>query len=47
MFNHVVALTVASIIAFVAANIGDLMVLALFFADQPQQAESDRICRTF
>jgi hypothetical protein len=30
MFSHAVALTVASIIAFVAANIGDLIVLTLF-----------------
>jgi len=34
MFSHAVALTVASIIAFAAANIGDLIVLMLFFADQ-------------
>src|SRR6266851_3828577 len=32
MFSHAVALTVASIIAFAAANIGDLIVLMLFFA---------------
>src|SRR3989442_806509 len=34
MFSHAVALTVASLIAFAAANIGDLIVLMLFFADQ-------------
>jgi len=34
MFSHAVALTVASIIAFAATNIGDLIVLMLFFADQ-------------
>jgi cadmium resistance protein CadD (predicted permease) len=38
MFSHAVALTVASIIAFVAANIGDLIVLTLFFADQQFQS---------
>jgi cadmium resistance protein CadD (predicted permease) len=34
MFSHAVVLTVASICAFAAANIGDLIVLMLFFADQ-------------
>lgn len=34
MFSHAVALTVASIIAFAAANIDDLIVLTLFFADE-------------
>src|SRR5260370_33037225 len=34
MLSHGVALTVASIIEFAAANIGDLIVLMLFFADQ-------------
>ena len=31
--SHAIALTVASIIAFVAADIDDLIVLTLFFAD--------------
>src|SRR5260370_31173700 len=38
MFSHAVALTVASIIAFAAANIGDLIVLMLFFADHRFQS---------
>jgi cadmium resistance protein CadD (predicted permease) len=38
MFSHAVALTVASILAFAAANIGDLIVLMLFFADRHFQS---------
>jgi cadmium resistance protein CadD (predicted permease) len=38
MFSHAIALTVASIIAFAAANIGDLIVLTLFFADRHFQS---------
>lgn len=38
MFSHAVALTVASILAFAAANIDDLIVLMLFFADRHFQS---------
>jgi cadmium resistance protein CadD (predicted permease) len=38
MLSHAVALTVASIIAFVAADIDDLIVLMLFFADERFQS---------
>jgi cadmium resistance protein CadD (predicted permease) len=38
MFSHAVALTVASIIAFAAADIDDLIVLTLFFADERFQS---------
>jgi cadmium resistance protein CadD (predicted permease) len=34
MFSHAVPLIVASIFAFAAANVGDLLVLTLFFADR-------------
>jgi cadmium resistance protein CadD (predicted permease) len=38
MLSHAVALVAASIFAFAAANIGDLVVLTLFFADERFQS---------